>query len=67
MVIHHFLETRSHECVTRKPVFRCPTRSDTNWAVQAQKLASSLKFRKWTRIVLHVCIENKGPDQLLIS
>ena len=28
----------------RKPVLRFPTRSDTNWAVQPQKMARGLKF-----------------------
>ena len=31
-------------CVT-KPTIWVPTRSDTNWAVQSQKTARSLKFR----------------------
>ena len=30
--------------VVRKPVFRFPTRSDTNQAVQSQKMARGLKF-----------------------
>ena len=29
----------------RKQVFGFPTRSDTNWAVQLQKMARGLKFR----------------------
>ena len=32
-------------CVVRKPVFGLPTRSDTNRAVQAQKMARGWKFR----------------------
>ena len=42
-----------------------PTRSDTNQAVQPQKIARGLKF--WILVVeeLHyMCGENKGPDQL---
>ena len=29
----------------RKPVFRFPTRSETNWAVQPQTMTRGLKFR----------------------
>ena len=32
-------------CVMRKPKFWFPTRSDTNQAVQLQKMARCLKFR----------------------
>ena len=49
----------------RKPVFGFPTRSDTNWSVQQQKMARGLKF--WIKEVegLHyLCSENKGADQL---
>ena len=44
-----------------------PTRSDTNWAVQPQKMTRGLKFRTYTYIVegSHFpCSENKGADQL---
>ena len=37
-----------------------PTRSDTNWAVQPQKMARGLRSRA---VVLSVC-ENRGADQL---
>ena len=30
--------------IVRKPVFGFPTRSDTNWAVQPQKMVEGLKF-----------------------
>ena len=29
----------------RKPIFGFPTKSDTDWAVQQQKMARDLKFR----------------------
>ena len=32
-------------CVMRKPTFWFPTRSDTNQAVQLQKMAKGLKFQ----------------------
>ena len=50
---------------TRKPVFGVSIRSDTNRAVQSQKMARDLKF--WTVKVeefYHLCSENKGADQL---
>ena len=34
-------------CVMRKPVFGFPTRSETNMAVQPQKMARGLKFQIW--------------------
>ena len=41
-----------------KPCLRgFPTRFDTNFAVQPQKMARGLKFR-------NLCSENKGADQL---
>ena len=49
----------------RKPVFGFPTRSDTNQAVQLQKMARSLKF--WIKKeegLYYLCSENKGTDQL---
>ena len=42
-----------------------PTRSDTNRAVQPQKMARGLKF--WLNVVeglYYQCSENKGADQL---
>ena len=42
-----------------------PTRSDTNWAVQPQKMARGWKFWIYVEEGLHYpCSENKGADQL---
>ena len=49
----------------RKPMFWFLTRSDTNQAVQLQRMAKCLKFRikkKGGRYC--VCGENRGADQL---
>ena len=48
----------------RKPAIWVPTRSDTNQAVQSQKMARSLKF--WTSVEdeFYYPSENKGADQL---
>ena len=51
--------------IPRKPVFGFQTHSDTNQAVQRQKMARGLKF--WTNEVegfCFLCSENKGADQL---
>ena len=49
----------------RKPVFGFPTKSDTNRAVQPQKMARGLKFRILIVEELHYpCGKNKGADQL---
>ena len=41
------------------------TRSDTNWAVQPQKMARGLKFRIWeVEGLYYLCSKNKGADQL---
>ena len=44
------------------------TRSDTNWAVQSQKMARGLKFQiiliKIEEGLYYPCSENKGADQL---
>ena len=48
-----------------KPTMWFPNRSDTNWAVQAQKMARDWKF--WIQKVeelYYPCSENKGADQL---
>ena len=51
--------------VMRKPAFWFPTWSDTNQAVQLQKMAKGLKFRiKKVEGLYHLCSENKGTDQL---
>ena len=53
--------------VVRKPVFGFPTRSDTNRAVQLQKMARGLQFRIYKIGGLYYLrSENKGADQLLI-
>ena len=57
--------TRHLSRVMRKPTFWFPTWSDTNQAVQLQKMARGLKF--WIKKVKGldcVCSENKGDDQL---
>ena len=42
-----------------------PNRSDTNHAVQAQKIARGMKFRnKEVERLYYPCSENKGVDQL---
>ena len=49
----------------RKPTFWFPTRSDTNQAVDLQKMAIGLKFRIHDLEGLYYpCSENKGADQL---
>ena len=49
----------------RKPVFEFPTWSDTNGAVQPQKIARGLKFQiKVVEGLYYTCSENKGADQL---
>ena len=49
----------------RKPTIWFLTRSDTNQAVQLQKMARGLKFRILkVEGLYYLCGENKGPDQL---
>ena len=49
----------------RKPTFWFPTWSDTNQAVQLQKMATGLKFRILkVGGLYYLCSENKGVDQL---
>ena len=49
----------------RKPTFWFPTWSDTNQAVQLQKMARGLKFWIWKiEGLYYLCSENKGADQL---
>ena len=51
--------------VVRKPTFWFPTWSDTNQAVQSQKMARSLKFQIYkVEGLYYLCSENKGADQL---
>ena len=52
-------------CVMRKPTFWFPTWSDTNLAVQPQKMARGLTFRIWKiEGLYYLCSENKAADQL---
>ena len=49
----------------RKPTFWLPTWSDTNQAVQQQKMARGLKFCiQEVEGLYYLCSENKGADQL---
>ena len=49
----------------RKPTFWFPTRSDSNQAVQLQKMARGLKLRiKEVEGLYYTCSENKGAGQL---
>ena len=49
----------------RKPMFLFPTWSDTNQAVQLQKMGRDLKFQIYKVEGLYfLCSENKGADQL---
>ena len=51
--------------VTKKLSSEFPTRSDTNLAVQPQKMVRGLKFRNQEVDGLYyLCGENKGADQL---
>ena len=44
-----------------------PTRSDTNQALQLQKMARGLKFQiKEVEGLYYPCRENKGDDQLCV-
>ena len=52
-------------CGMRKPMFWFQTWSNTNQAVQLQKMARGLKF--WIKEIeglYYLCSENKGADQL---
>ena len=52
----------------RKPTFWFPTCSDTNQAVQLQKMARGLKFRIYkVEGLYYPCSENKGADQLRVT
>ena len=51
--------------VMRKPTFWFPTWSNTNQAVQLQKMARGLKFRILkVEGLYYISSENKGADQL---
>ena len=59
------LDNANMSRVARKPVFGFPTRSDTNRAVQPQKMARGLKFWIYEEEGLYyLCSKNKGADQL---
>ena len=52
-------------CVMRKPAFWFPTLSDTDQAVQLQKMTRGLKFRIYeVEGLYYICNKNKGADQL---
>ena len=52
-------------CVMRKPTLWFTTWSDTNQAIQLQKMARGLKFRmKEVEGLYHLCRENKCADEL---
>ena len=58
-------QTRQMGRVMRKPMFWFPTWSNTNQAVQLQKMASGLKFRtEKVEGSYYLCSENKDADQL---
>ena len=49
----------------RKPTFWFPTLSDTNRAVQLQKMARNWEFLiRVVEELYYLCSENKGADQL---
>ena len=51
--------------VARTPFWGFPIRSDTNRAVQSQKMARPLKFRiSEVEGLYYLCNENKGADDL---
>ena len=64
----HLSYDESHmNCDRIKPVLGFPTRSDTNWPVQSQMKARSLKVCKEVGEELYLpCSENKGADAQLI-
>ena len=67
METRHLSKASSKEMsrLVQKPTMWFPTRSDTNRAVQAQKMAGDGKF--WIKKVEesnYPCSENKGADQL---
>ena len=56
--------------VMREPTLWFPTWSDTNQAVQSQKMDRSLKFRIWKvegLYYIYIYSENKGADQLSVT
>ena len=60
-----FMITNSLSRVTKKLSSGFPTRSNTNQAVQPQKMARCLKFLiKEVEGLYYLCSNNKGADQL---
>ena len=52
----------------KKPTFWFSTWSDTNQAVQLQKMARGLKFRtEKVEGLYYLCSKNKGADQLAVT
>ena len=66
IIIHTSAGQCSFESFRDKPCFRgLSTRSDTNRAVQSQKMARGSKFRiKKGEGLYYICSDNKGADQL---
>ena len=64
--VHRVFHDEAHlGLVMRKPTLWFLTWSDTNQAVQLQKIAISLKFQiKKVEGLYYPCSENKGADQL---
>ena len=61
----HLFYSKYMSLVVRNRSWGLPTRSDTNRAVQPQKMAIGLKFRIYIEEgSLYPCSENKGADQL---
>ena len=60
-----YIQSQQVSLVPRKPVFGVSDSSDTNRAVQPQKMARVLKFRILVKEGLYyLSSENKGADQL---
>ena len=56
-------KTNHLSLVMRKTTFWFPTWSDTNQAVQLQKMARGLKFQTYkVEGLYYLCSENKGAD-----
>ena len=64
-VLYYLGKEQQMSHVMRKPTFWFPTRSDTNQAVQPQKMARGLKIRTLkVEGLYYLNSENKGADQL---
>ena len=52
----------------RKPMFQVPTWSDTNQAIQLQKMARVLKFRiQKVEGLYYLCCKKKGADHFVVT